>query len=202
MNCFLNFDLNEVNLTNCIQLQSLNLAYCSLINIDLSNCTQLITFYGYYQKVSLTLYENETGGYTHSILLNNPTFGNSAISYSDGVLKSTDNTVTSTSFTVQTNKEGFGLSGTMNFNYSKPQEKEQLKVYPNPTMGELTITNYELQVTNVDVFDITGRKQKAESRRHNDESEIVLDISHLKAGIYLVKIFTDQGEIVKKIIKQ
>jgi hypothetical protein len=69
-------------------------------------------------------------------------------------------------------------------------------IFPNPTTGELQITNYELQITNVEVFDVYGRKQKAESRKQN-----MLDISHLPAGIYFVKIITEAGEVVKKIIK-
>jgi len=102
-------------------------------------------FYANNQKVSFALYGNEIDGYTHSILLNNPTFGNSAIAYWDNILKSTDNTVSATSFTTQTGKPGFELSGTMSFTYSNVgismPDKNKLKVYPNPTTGELTIDN-------------------------------------------------------------
>jgi hypothetical protein len=77
------------------------------------------------------------------------------------------------------------------------QSEKSIGIYPNPTTGELQVTSYELQVTSIEVFDVYGRKQKAESRRQN-----VLDISHLQAGIYFVKISTEQGEIIKKIVKQ
>jgi len=50
-------------------------------------------------------------------------------------------------------------------------------------------------------YDI-GRKQKAESRKQKTEDEIVIDISHLPAGVYFVKVATEQGEITKKIVKQ
>jgi hypothetical protein len=46
---------------------------------------------------------------------------------------------------------------------------------------------------------VYGRKQKAESRK--GEKENVVDISELSAGIYFVKISTEQGIITKKIIK-
>ena len=77
----------------------------------------------------------------------------------------------------------------------------QITIFPNPTTGELQITNYELQngllsAVKVEVFDVYGRKQKAESRKDN-----VVDISNLFAGIYFVKISTEAGTITKKIIK-
>jgi hypothetical protein len=75
-------------------------------------------------------------------------------------------------------------------------EIAQLRVYPNPTTGELQITNYELQITSVEVFDVYGRKQKAESRKQN-----VIDIFNLQAGIYFVKITTEKGVQIQRIIK-
>jgi hypothetical protein len=231
--------LTELDLTNCLtrilvcqtnkltklilqgesilnNLQSLSCDENNLTELELTKFDSLKSFEGHNQKVSLNLCENETGEYTHSILLNNPTFGNSAISYWEEILKSTDNTVSSTSFTVQTGKPGFELSGTMNFTYSNgvnTQEKIELKVYPNPTTGELRITNrssdrsklseanYELRITNIEVFDIVGRKQKAEGRKQNGDSEIIIDISHLQSGIYFVKVNTESGQVVEKIIK-
>jgi len=82
-----------------------------------------------------------------------------------------------------------------------PRNKK-IDVYPNPNTGELQITNYELRVKNIEVFDINGKKQKTESRKQKAEGEIVIDISHLPAGIYFVKVLTEQGEIVEKIVKQ
>jgi hypothetical protein len=74
-------------------------------------------------------------------------------------------------------------------------------VYPNPTTGKLTIDNGELTIDNVEVFDIYGRKQKAEGRRQKAEGEMVVELSHLQTGIYFVKILTEKGIINKKIIK-
>ena len=77
------------------------------------------------------------------------------------------------------------------------QALENILLVPNPTTGELTITNCELLITGVEVFDIYGRRQKAESRKDN-----VLGISNLSSGLYFVKIKTELGEVVKKVIKQ
>ena len=88
---------------------------------------------------------------------------------------------------------------------------EDILVFPNPTTGELRITNrspdrgklseanYELQITNLAIFDAYGRKEKGEERR--GEKEIVINISHLQAGFYFLQITTDKGIITKKIIK-
>jgi hypothetical protein len=84
---------------------------------------------------------------------------------------------------------------------SEPPSIAEVQVYPNPTSEELRVTSYELRVTDIEVFDIYGRKQKAEGRRQKAEGEILLDISGLCAGIYFVKIRTDAGEVVKKVIK-
>jgi len=36
--------------------------------------------------------------------------------------------------------------------------KGNILIYPNPTIGELRITNYELRIDNVEIFDVCGRK--------------------------------------------
>jgi hypothetical protein len=77
------------------------------------------------------------------------------------------------------------------------QEPAKITVYPNPTTGELRITNYELQITSIEVFDVYGRKQKAENRKQN-----LIDISHLQTGLYFVKITTEAGEVIRKVVKE
>ena len=206
LNCSGN-NLTELNVANNTQLVNLICGYNKLIALDLSKLDSLNGFQGQVQNSSpLTLYENEPNIYTLPLDLNSPVFENTAITYKDGVLKSNDNRVLATSFTVQTGKVGCELSGTMNFNYSDvgidTMDHGEFNIYPNPTTGELRITNYELRIKDVEVFDVYGRKQKAESRKQKAEEETVLDIAHLPAGIYFVKIITEQGDIVKKIVKQ
>jgi len=80
-------------------------------------------------------------------------------------------------------------------------------VYPNPTTGELRIRRERVdewasgQVIEIDVFDVFGRKQKAESRRQKAEREVVIDISHLSQGIYILRITADGNIYTKKVIK-
>ena len=75
-----------------------------------------------------------------------------------------------------------------------------IEVYPNPTSGELHVTSDVLHVTGVEVFDIYGRKHEgAKGRKH--EGANVIDISGLPVGGYLLKISTDAGEVVRKVVK-
>lgn len=77
---------------------------------------------------------------------------------------------------------------------------DALQVYPNPTTGEFQVKNNELlQVTNIEVYDVYGRKLLSHTayRPHT-----TLDISHLQTGTYFVKITTDVGEVIKKVVKQ
>jgi len=79
-----------------------------------------------------------------------------------------------------------------------------VKIFPNPTSGELKIENGELKIKNVEVFDLLGRKQKAESGIStllNAQERNVMDISCLPAGMYFVRIATGENIIIKKIIK-
>jgi len=76
-----------------------------------------------------------------------------------------------------------------------------LQVHPNPTTGELRIKDYELGINDVVVFDVTGKKL---SSHHliTSSSHPLINISHLPAGIYFVKIHTEAGEVVKKVMKE
>jgi hypothetical protein len=73
-----------------------------------------------------------------------------------------------------------------------------LQVYPNPTTGELQITNDELGINNVEIFDIFGRKL---NHLITSSSNHLINISHLPSGVYIVKIGTEAGEVVRKVIK-
>ena len=82
-----------------------------------------------------------------------------------------------------------------------------LRVYPNPTTGVLnliqeTINNEQLTINNIEIFDICGKKIFLSTRSLVHSSTITMDISHLTAGIYFVKISTETGEVVRKIVKQ
>ena len=81
-----------------------------------------------------------------------------------------------------------------------------LQVYPNPTTGELTIDisdmRYETSNMRYEIFDIYGKKLISDFRFSDiGKSEIKINIAHLPSGIYFLKISTEVGDVVKKILK-
>jgi hypothetical protein len=87
-----------------------------------------------------------------------------------------------------------GITSFDNNNNSK------LICYPNPTTGELTITNYELGITNLEIYDIYGKKHA--SRVTSNASRVTtINIAHLPVGLYLIKVYTENGVFVEKVIK-
>jgi len=82
-----------------------------------------------------------------------------------------------------------------------------LHIYPNPTTGELIINNEQLTINNVEVFDIYGkchlsRVKCLEPSVACHASRVTLNISHLSSGFYFVKVSTEAGEVINKILKQ
>jgi PKD repeat protein len=82
-------------------------------------------------------------------------------------------------------------------------ENGKWRIYPNPTTGKLRITNDELRIENVEIYDITGRKttplrMPLQSEIGNRKSEIEMDISHFPAGIYFLKIGNETVKVVKR----
>jgi len=78
---------------------------------------------------------------------------------------------------------------------------DKISVAPNPTNGELRITNYELRIDKIEVLDIIGR---VVSSNHliTSSSNPAINISNLNPGIYFIKIATEVGVVVKKVVKQ
>ena len=77
-------------------------------------------------------------------------------------------------------------------------ELNDISIYPNPTTGELRIENGELIIKNVELFDMHGKKI-LNSQLSTLNS---LDISHLSAGMYFVRITTEKGVVTKKIVSR
>jgi len=76
-----------------------------------------------------------------------------------------------------------------------------VRVYPNPTDGQLSITNYELRITNIEVFDLMG-KCVFQLSTLNSQLSTQIDISPLPIGMYFMRIQTEKGIITKKVVKK
>ena len=67
--------------------------------------------------------------------------------------------------------------------------KVEVKIFPNPTDGQLQVTSYELRVTDIKIFDVMGKNLPLLWRGQGEG----LDISHLASGTYFLQITMENG---------
>ena len=72
-------------------------------------------------------------------------------------------------------------------------------VYPNPVNDKLVIETEEI-VKEVVVYDVYGRQQDNKTTRQ--QGNLSVDVTNLNSGVYFVKVVTENGEMVKRFIKQ
>jgi len=73
-----------------------------------------------------------------------------------------------------------------------------ITLFPNPANGEIHIKNYiPAQIKGYTVMDISGKSIK-QGKLHSN----TIDVSEMNKGIYIIKLKTNSGLIIDKIIKQ
>jgi len=72
----------------------------------------------------------------------------------------------------------------------------QLQIFPNPTHTELFIKT-DLQIEKVEIYSIIGTLLLSEN---NFKEKI--SVSALPTGIYFLKVYTDKGMVVSKVVKE
>ena len=82
-------------------------------------------------------------------------------------------------------------------NIDEAEQTLPLNLYPNPVNDKLYIVT-EAEIEDVVVYDVFGRQQSTV----NGQQSLSIDMSDLNSGVYFVKIYTDNGNFVKRIIKQ
>jgi len=75
-------------------------------------------------------------------------------------------------------------------------ESNKISIYPNPTNDELFIIS-ELPIRKVEIYSSTGAMLLFENN-FNEK----ISISTLPQGVYVVKIYTENGLIVSKVVKE
>ena len=78
------------------------------------------------------------------------------------------------------------------------EQISSVQIYPNPVNDRIFI-EAETEIEEVVVYDIYGRHQVTETPSR--QGNLSIDLSDLKSGIYFVKINTEKGNIVRRIIK-
>ena len=77
------------------------------------------------------------------------------------------------------------------------ENNESIAVYPNPTTGNLNIS--ALGINHITVLNTLGQ---VVYDSHADGNTTTLDMSQYQAGIYMVRVTTENGESVKLVSKQ
>jgi len=78
----------------------------------------------------------------------------------------------------------------------------EFTIYPNPAKNRLNIENQSgIALQKLDIFDVLGQLVKTVDLR-NTSTHTTIDISNLKTAAYFVKITSNQGSYVKKLIKR
>ncbi|MDR0680775.1 MAG: T9SS type A sorting domain-containing protein [Dysgonamonadaceae bacterium] len=82
------------------------------------------------------------------------------------------------------------------------EEKNDLKIYPNPANAQIQITNCELRKGDtIEIFDLEGKLQKSVSMSNN-QSAFDLDISSLHQGMYFVSVNSAERTAAAYFIKE
>ncbi len=81
---------------------------------------------------------------------------------------------------------------------------EQIKIYPNPTQGNLSvgIKGLNAQDLQIAILDITGRTIMTENAKVNINATLELNTQSLSNGIYFIELKSGNEKIVSKFIKQ
>ncbi len=75
---------------------------------------------------------------------------------------------------------------------------QSITIYPNPTRGNINI-NSKFNIKTIELYDIQGRILETVLE---NSSSITIDITNRQNGIYFLKITTDEGSKVEKIMKE
>jgi len=77
---------------------------------------------------------------------------------------------------------------------------DTISVYPNPTSRLLNITLPNSYITALKVYDIRGREIL--SQNVNGENKTQLDVSKLDSALYFISVYTIEGTVTKRFLKE
>jgi len=78
------------------------------------------------------------------------------------------------------------------------EENFDLQLFPNPVSNQLTINSTDAMIEKVTVFDVASRKIVAYD--YEQAREAVLETKQFETGTYVVKIQTDKGLAVRRVV--
>ena len=76
-----------------------------------------------------------------------------------------------------------------------------LQIYPNPAQNEIFIQS-DLHIEKVEIVDFAGRTVETHGCASLQNGTVTINISTIPQGVYMVKVYTDNGVAVRKIVKE
>jgi alpha-tubulin suppressor-like RCC1 family protein len=77
----------------------------------------------------------------------------------------------------------------------------QINIYPNPSEGLLTITADNINFEKDNIL-ITNTLGQIISRQQLSQKSTLIDLQNQASGLYFIKIYTEKGEITKRVVLQ
>ncbi|HLG36056.1 MAG TPA: T9SS type A sorting domain-containing protein, partial [Bacteroidia bacterium] len=77
---------------------------------------------------------------------------------------------------------------------------EFITIFPNPAVNEFKVQSSKFKVGSVEVFDVMGKKTSPPTPLHIENSVALIDVSNLSAGMYFLKVKTERGMVMRKIL--
>ncbi len=176
--------ISSLDLSNCTVLTNLECCVNQLTTLDVSNSTAFTALQCCNnQLTSLNVKNGNNTNFTYFHAPGNPNL----------FCIEVDNAVWSTANwtdidTVASFSEDCSLS--------VPNELQiaELKVFPNPTIGKISVQVEG--VVGIEVMDITGKNLQG----FENLEGLDVDLSHQPKGIYIIKVTTNNGVAVEKVI--
>ncbi|MEO1437296.1 MAG: T9SS type A sorting domain-containing protein, partial [Bacteroidota bacterium] len=105
-----------------------------------------------------------------------------------------------TYFTLENADSVWPIQGCVVVNTEEPNlTGVAVELMPNPSSDQVFIQADDLQIQQIEVFDINGRQIAVPL---SWDTYPVLTVKHLPEGVYLIRLQTDQGEVTKRLVVQ
>jgi Leucine-rich repeat (LRR) protein len=190
--------ITELNFTELNNLIVVNCNHNLVETLDFSNSTIL-------QKLNCSNNSNLTSiclknGYTNYLIWGNDDFlsYNFNLSYicaDDFEITYLQNRLAESNLT-----QSVIIDSACNLNNENFDNKKLVSFYPNPVNSIVNInSNYNSTIKSVTLYDALGRLLLSQEV---NKSNFVLDTSNQDSGVYLLKIVTDNGSRIEKIVKE
>jgi hypothetical protein len=92
--------------------------------------------------------------------------------------------------------EHYGESCVLPVSIKESISEEALRIYPNPA-EDLLYLHSSFQIDEIQMIDVTGRMVFNDS---DLDKEIIIDVSYLSAGIYLLKVIFNDEQLSRKVL--